>query len=99
MGYREFIEENVRLVILKSLATEVDYALNEHILLAALEAFGHHKTRDYLRNQLRWLENEVGAVSLKEAGSVLVATITSAGLDHVARRTALEGVQRPSPES
>ena len=40
---------------------------------------------------------ELGAVTLREAGTVLIATITRAGIDHVERRGIIEGVLRPSP--
>jgi hypothetical protein len=62
-----------------------------------LETFGHRKSRDYLRDQLRWLE-EMGAVTLTEAGTVLIAELTRRGRDHVERRVVIEGIARPSPE-
>ena len=38
-------------------------------------------------------------MKLTEAGTVLIAELTRAGLDHVERRAFLEGVERPSPEA
>ncbi|HOV02933.1 MAG TPA: hypothetical protein PLG99_00885 [Kaistiaceae bacterium] len=93
----EIIAADVRLIILKALAAEVDYTLNETLLAAEMERFGHRKSRDYVRNELRFLEGEARAVTLTEAGTVLIATITRRGLDHVERRVVLEGVKRPSP--
>ncbi|MEM1284936.1 MAG: hypothetical protein AAGH43_06080 [Pseudomonadota bacterium] len=97
--YEQHVTEDARLVILRRLADEVNYSLNEALLEKVLEGFGHRVTRDHLRNQLRWLEQDAGAVTLAEAGSVMVATITRAGLDHVDRKRVLEGVARPSPEA
>jgi hypothetical protein len=95
--FRRYIAADVRLIILRELASQPDYRLNETLLLRVLETFGHRRSRDYLRDQLRWLE-EMGAVTLTEAGTVLIAELTRRGRDHVERRVVIEGVARPSPE-
>ena len=97
MSYQKHLAEDVRLIILKQLADENDLRLNESILDKVLESFGHRKSRDYLRTQLKQLE-ELGAVRLTEAGSVLVAELLRPGQDHVDRRMFLEGVAQPSAE-
>ena len=96
-NYLDIIDQDVRLIILKALAEQDDYSLHSEILVMLLEGFGHNVTRDFVHNQLRWLEKEARAVSIIEAGSVLVATLTQRGLSHVQRKTRLEGVKRPSP--
>ncbi|MDD7908548.1 hypothetical protein PUV47_01355 [Pseudovibrio exalbescens] len=98
MEYQEHVNQDVRLIILKALHEQDDYALNSSILQALLESYGHTESRSYIHNQLRWMERNVQAVKLTEAGSILVATLTSAGRDHVERRARLEGIKRPSPE-
>lgn len=98
MNYEEHLTQDARLVILKELAEQAkrgDGRLNEVLLEKVLDVFGHRRSRDWIRNQLRKLE-ELGGVHLSEAGSVLVATLTRAGLDHVERRSFIEGVARPS---
>jgi hypothetical protein len=95
--FRQYIAADVRLIVLRELVAQPDYRLNETLLLRVLETFGHRKSRDYLRDQLRWLE-EMGAVTLTEAGTVMIAELTRRGRDHVERRTVIEGVARPSPE-
>lgn len=97
MNYAEHTAHDCRLIILKALAKENDGRLNETILTRVLENFGHLKTRDYVRIQIRKLE-EFGAVKVTEVGSVLVADLLRPGLDHVERRAFLEGVGRPSLE-
>ncbi len=97
MNFDAHLKQDARLVILKELAKQGDYRLNETILVEVLDAFGYRKSRDWLRAQLRALQ-ESGAVTLIEAGTILVATITQAGLDHVERRRQIDGVARPSPE-
>lgn len=98
MSYENHLIEDARLVILKELAAQPAQSLNEKIVVAVLDKFGHRRSRDWVRTQLRKLE-ELGAVSLVEAGSVLIATLRRAGLDHVERRSFLEGVAKPSPEA
>ena len=98
MNFRETQNADARLVILKTLATEIDYSLNDNLLSVALEAYGHRRPREYVRDQLRWLE-QMGAVTVLEAGTVLVGTITQRGRDHVEFRAVIEGIRRPSPEA
>lgn len=98
MSYQEHLVEDARLVILRELAAQLDGRLNEALMQRALDAFGHNRSREWVRTQLRFL-GDLGAVRLAEAGSVLIASITRTGLDHVQRRSVLEGVARPSPEA
>jgi len=95
MDFAEHTAQDVRLIILRALADENDHRLNETLIGHLLQTFGHTKSRDYVRTQLRKL-NELGAVSLVEAGSVLVAQLKQPGLDHVERRAFLDGVLKPS---
>lgn len=95
MNYAETIALDCRLVILRALADEADHRLNENMLSHVLESFGHAKSRDYIRTQLRKLE-ELGAVRNREVGTVFVAELARAGLDHVERRSFLDGVGKPS---
>lgn len=97
MSYSDFALKNVRLIILRALSEESDYTHNESILGEILKTFGHSKSRDYIRNQLQYLADEAGAITLRDAGSVKIATITERGLDHVGLKVELEGVQKPKP--
>lgn len=94
-NFNRHMEEDARLVILKELAAQTNYTLNDAILQAVVEAFGHNRSRDWVRTQLRALA-EVGAVTNSETGTSLISTITDAGLDHVLRRRVIEGIARPS---
>ncbi|WP_068087430.1 hypothetical protein [Polycladidibacter stylochi] len=99
MNYADKINSDVRLIVLRALYNEPDYSLNSSILTKILEEFGHVKSRDYVHNQLRYLEREVQALTLRSAGSILIAQLTQSGRDHVERRCVLTGVDRPSPEA
>jgi len=94
MSFDVFLTEDARLVILKALAGETNATLNETILVRVLETFGHTRSREWVRTQLLKLA-ELGAVRNVEAGTVMIATLTQAGLDHVERRSVIAGVARP----
>ncbi len=95
MNFDEHMARDARLVILKELAMQTDNRLNETLLQSVLEAFGHRRSRDWVRQQLRFLA-DLGAIGITEAGTVMIADLRRSGLEHVERRTVLEGVNRPS---
>ncbi len=90
------VNENVRLIILRALAEENNATLNDSLLERIVKQFGYTKTRDYIHNQLKWLEESAGAVRLTRVETVVMATLTRSGRYHVERVSYLEGVQRPS---
>lgn len=96
MSYDQYLTEDARLVILKELARQPNGTLNETLLSRVLDTFGHVRSREWLRTQLRALV-DVGAIRVNEAGSVMIAEITRTGVDHVERRAIVDGVARPSP--
>ncbi|MFC5553634.1 hypothetical protein ACFPQ7_06790 [Methylobacterium iners] len=93
--FNRHLEEDARLIILKELAAQTNFTLNDTILHKVVETFGHNRSRDWVRTQIRKL-GELGATRNTEAGSVLIAMITDAGIDHVLRRSVIEGIARPS---
>ncbi|MBX3447525.1 MAG: hypothetical protein KF765_12295 [Parvibaculaceae bacterium] len=95
MSFSKYLEEDRRLVILRSLKEQLDATLNEVMLQKALETFGHRVSRDVVKAQLRWLD-EVGAVSLTEVGGYLIATLKARGEEHVERRGFIDGIAKPS---
>lgn len=96
MSYEQHLTEDARLVILKELAKQPGGSLNETLLSCVLDTYGHRRSREWLRTQLHKL-GDLGAVKLSEAGTVMIAEITRAGMDHVERRAVIDGVARPSP--
>ncbi len=93
---RDIIREDARLIILRELHAQDNYSLNESILQQTLESFGIAKTREWVREEISYLVR-VGAVNSIQVGSVVVATLTPKGKEHVERRLVIEGVKRPSP--
>ncbi|WP_337267072.1 VpaChn25_0724 family phage protein [Oryzifoliimicrobium ureilyticus] len=94
-NFDEFLTQDARLVILKALSQETNNTLNESILTRVLETFGHTRSRQWVRTQIIKLA-ELGAVRTVEAGTVMIATLTQDGLDHVQRRSVIDGIARPS---
>lgn len=92
----DIIRAEARLIVLRALAAEPRYSLNEALLQAELETFGIARSRAWVREELRRME-ELAAVTITEAGSVLIATLTEKGRDHIERRLVIDGVKRPSP--
>lgn len=96
-SYEDRVAEDGRLIILRELSKQVDGRSNEVVLQRVLDAFGVRRSRDWVRTQLRRLE-ELEAVRVTELGSVFIAALRKAGRDHVDRRGVIEGVSRPSDE-
>ncbi|MEL6478121.1 MAG: hypothetical protein AAFR17_12415 [Pseudomonadota bacterium] len=97
MDYVEKADRNRRLVVLRALEKENDGRLNESLISRQLDAFGHAMSRAEVRELLRWLEGR-DAIRVTMAGdTVMVAEITQAGADHVARRgKPIDGIDLPS---
>lgn len=95
MSMDTIIREQARLIILRALSVQMDETLNSDLMVEELRQFGIRKDRGWVHDEFRWLA-ERGAVSLVEAGSLLVATLTEKGDRHVRREIAIEGVRRPS---
>jgi len=96
MDYDEYLVKNARLVILKELSKWPDGRLNEVDLTIVLDTFAYRRSREWVRTQLHKMA-ELGAIVTEQRGTVLIATITRSGLDHVERRSVIEGIATPSP--
>lgn len=96
-SYDDRIAEDGRLIILRELAKQIDGRSNEVILQRVLDAFGIRRSREWVRTQLRKLD-ELEAIGVTETGTVFIATLRKAGRDHVERYGVIEGVSRPSDE-
>jgi len=97
VSFEEHSARDARLVILRGLNGQTDGRMNEALLTQLLLTFGHNRSREYVRTQLNKLK-ELDAVTVVQAGTVMIASITRAGIDHVERRSIIEGIARPSPE-
>lgn len=94
-NFAEQYRSEARLLILRGLAEEGDGTLSSKLIGRKLETYGINRDRDWIHQEIRWLAH-LGAVTIVDAESVLVPTITRLGRTHLARRFKLEGVDWPS---
>ena len=86
----------MRLVILRSIVDD-GYSLNESMLQSVLDMYGHSITRDRVRTEMRWLE-EQGLVAIEDVSGILVAKLTGRGADVASGKAVIDGVKRPRPK-
>lgn len=92
------LAEDQRLVILRALAEDTAcYELNESILHTILGDFGHRVSRDKVKTELRWLE-EQGLITTSDIMGCTVARLSNRGLDVARGNVTVPGVKRPSPK-
>lgn len=93
MAYQDMLNQDQRLVILRSLG-DVNGTANDSILNKMLDAYGHKISRHQVKAHLYWLE-EVGLVALESVLETDVATITALGVDVSEGRARVPGVGVP----
>lgn len=91
----KIIREEARLIILKGLAEEPSETLSSSMLEVLLKTYGIRRDREWIHAELDWLE-EKGTITLKQAGTVKIATLTERGARHLDRSFVVEGIKRPS---
>lgn len=96
-SFAALLAEDRRLIILRALAEDHDYSLNDFVLKRALASLGHEVSRDMLRGDLTWLKDQ-RLITLRELddGAIWVARATEDGID-IARGRPHPGVARPAP--
>ncbi|BBO73452.1 hypothetical protein DSCW_08690 [Desulfosarcina widdelii] len=95
MNFKELTRNDMRLAMLRSIQDD-GYALNESVLQSVLKLYGHNVSRDQVRTQIRWLE-EQGLVSVEDVSGILVAKLTGRGVDVANGSAVVDGVKRPRP--
>ncbi len=97
MSFADYHFQHVRLTILRLLAEVPTYSANDSVLNQAVNAMGLSCTRDQLRTNLTWLQEQRLVSLILPTPSLIVAELTEAGADVAAGRSIVSGVQRPSP--
>lgn len=97
MSYRDHLASHLRLTILRILAEAPSCKANSSILTDAADALGVPATRDQVRAEIAWLEEQRLVTSEQSLPGLVVATVTERGLDVAAGRATVPGVQRPTP--
>jgi len=94
-GYPDHYRAEFRLVVLKAINDDPGKNMTDTRLYMLVLEFGFKVSREFLVNELRWLE-EQSAVRLREVGTAVLAELCQAGSDHLERITFITGVLKPS---
>jgi len=94
-SYEKTVREHLRVTLLRLLTEQPDYRLNESLLADLSEHYGFNPSRDRIRTELSWLE-EQGLLTV-EADGIWVAALTQRGCDAAGGRITVPGVKRPTP--
>lgn len=97
-AFEKTLSEHRRIIILRLLNQAPACTANCGVLKDLVNAFGVTSTRDQIRNELRWL-NEQQLATVTVVGDMLIATITEDGVDVARGVITRTGVRRPSPDS
>jgi len=99
MSLERIIEEEARLIILRTLAEQANASLASSIMREELERrWLINHTRDWVHVQFAHLA-EIGAIKVQDVTTVQIATLLQRGQDHIERRIKLPGVKVPSLEA
>ncbi|HCQ7476717.1 MULTISPECIES: VpaChn25_0724 family phage protein [Enterobacteriaceae] len=94
MSFSDYLRTDMRLVILRILSEMPSYSSNSSVIWSVLTRYGHSPSRDQVKSELRWLE-EQGLVTVEDIETVLVARLSERGADVAAGRAIVPGVKRP----
>ncbi|CAD7055391.1 hypothetical protein RHAB21_00708 [Pseudorhizobium halotolerans] len=93
--FARIVREEARLIILKALAEQTNESLSSSMLEQVLSRFAIHQERPWIHQQMEYLRT-MEAITVVDAGTVKIATLTDHGHRHLSRHIAIEGVKRPS---
>jgi len=97
MSFQTTLTEDRRLSLLIVLHQTPGYSANAFLLRDAVDQiFGHSASIDQVRTDLAWLA-EQGLVTTRLVSEVLLATITTRGVDVALGRASVPGVKKPLP--
>jgi len=99
MQFSERMRAGTRLVILKVLRGMPQYTGHEYRVAGVMESDqGEPISRDQMRSELAWLEEQGLLLCQKTPQGLWVATLTARGDDVACGRAEVPGVARPRPE-
>lgn len=97
MSFEDFETEGRRLCILRILTRRNQYTTNEYSLNDELVgAYAHRVSRDRLRGDLAWLEEQALVITQAPRAGWIV-TLTARGSDCAEGLAIVPGVARPAP--
>tara|TARA_B100000683_G_C12469796_1_gene547371 strand:+ start:159 stop:458 length:300 start_codon:yes stop_codon:yes gene_type:complete len=96
MSYGTIVAEHLRITMLRLLADQPDYSLNDSLMRDMVPQYGFRPSRDNIRTQLAWLA-EQGLVRMECTGNCHIAQLTDRGEEVAKGYATVPGVKRPSP--
>lgn len=93
--YAQFLKEDQRLVILRTLSQLPSYTANSSVLYGLLQKYGHNPSRDQVKTELHWLAEQGLVTIINDLDGLLIARITERGTDVAEARAVVPGVKRP----
>lgn len=96
-SYMEAVSADIRLRLLQMLAAKPVYTGNEVALQSELALrYGHTLGRDRVRTELSWMQDQ-GLLVVQKPGGIMLATLTTTGLEVSAGISRNPGVAVPGP--
>ncbi|MCP3942049.1 MAG: ArsR family transcriptional regulator [Desulfobacteraceae bacterium] len=90
------MQEHLRLTLLRLLADDPDYTMNDSLLTDLTYNYGFTPSRDKVRTELSWLK-EQGLITTDGDPKITIAKLTERGSDVARGRVTVPGIKRPSP--
>ncbi|AUN31250.1 VpaChn25_0724 family phage protein [Niveispirillum cyanobacteriorum] len=87
--------EDLRLSILRLLHEAPGLTLNDSLLTKSVQILGISATRDQLRTEVGWLEQQ-GTIRCQVLSGLIVAELTERGSDAAKGLASIPGISRPS---
>lgn len=95
--FYDFTMGHARLAILRTLTEVAAHSANDSLLMTVMETLGLPITRDQLRTQIGWLEEQGLVRLMRPNGTLTVVTLRERGADVAIGRAHVDGIQRPAP--
>lgn len=93
--FQRILREEARLIILKALGEQTNETLSSSMIEDILPNFAIRQERPWIHQQMSYLQ-DMGAITIRDAGTVKIGSLTNLGRRHLDRDTTIEGVKRPS---
>ncbi|MCG7565867.1 hypothetical protein MHM95_06145 [Pseudoalteromonas sp. CnMc7-15] len=97
MALQDVQAEHQRISILISLKESADYGANISMLADILQRYALGCSRDQLKTQVNWLEQNGYVTVERLSDNTWIAKITHAGIDVANGHSVVPGIKRPGP--
>ena len=96
--YLDRLKRDARLTILRFLNDAPQYTSNCSMLATLLPSVGITFTRDQVKTELQWLEEQSFVALSRPTANLLVATATRRGVEIATGIATHDDISRPAPE-